>query len=326
LCVAACGGDAAHAPDDFYRGKVITFYVGGGPGGGFDIYARTLSPYLTKYIPGNPTVVIENMAGAGSLPLLRTMESRSPQDGTVLGMFVSTAIVSSMLDPENMGVDFDRMQYIGNMSWDFGVCFSIRGKGVQKVEDLYKRQFTFGDTSVGGGSYFYSTALDSIFGENVKHVLGYVTTQDVYLATERGEVEVNCNGYNTLEAIRPDWIENNSINIFVKFTDEGAPQLAHVPSVYSLDIPEDTKRAIRFLLSFVGLTRPIVTTPGTPPERVQVLREAYDKAVVDPGFLADAATRKIKVDPLDGEALEAAIKEIRETPPEIVALARQMSK
>jgi len=283
------------------------------------VYARTIGPYLTKYLPGNPRIIVENMASAGSLPLLRMMESRSRQDGTVLGMFVSPAVPLSMIDPEK-AVAFEKFHFIGNLARDVGVCFSWKGRGITDVRQLQGKSVTFGDTSTGGTGHVYSSILSHVYGSNVKHILGYGTTQEVRLALERGEVEANCTGFISLEASMSDRIQ-----IFAKFGTMDLPGLENVTGIYELVQSEEEKRAVAFLLSFLDFTRPIITTPGTPAPRVAALRAAFDKAIEDPGFLADAHAQRIAISANDGLWLEAKVKDVRSTQPEIVALARDIS-
>ena len=316
----------AQTSAEFFKGKSIEFIVPAATGGGFDAYARAAAPYLKKHMPGNPTINIANMPGAGGIAMLRRMYDVSPKDGTVLAMLNRVALTLAKLDPPKVGVDLKRMELIGGMVAETGACYAFSASGVKSLEDLRTRKVVFADTSVGGVGYIYSSILAALYNNNVTHVLGYLNSADAWLAMERGEAEANCVGWNAVLAQRPAWVAEKKINVLVQFGEKSLPGLEHVPLIYDLKMTPQQRQAIAFLIRNDGVSRTIIAPPGTMPERLEAWRTAFTKTMEDPEFLAYAASLKLEIDVTDHRKLREIIDSILDTPQDAVDLAKQIVK
>ena len=310
---------------DFYRGKTVDFIIGYPPGAGYDLYGRVLAQFIGRHIPGSPNVVVKNMPGAASLTGLRFIAQQAPKDGLTIGIFNPTLVNLSVLEPKQVELDFASLTWLGNMSTDTKVCFSWRSTGVLTADDIRAKSLIIGGTSQGAG-FAYGSIMKAIFGDHLKVVLGYPSNSDVWLALERGEAQGNCTGWGVIPAMRPDWVADNKVSVFVQFAKKPSPLLPNVPLVYDLGISEEMKAAIAFLTLTDSFTRPVVAPPGLPADRAKALREAFDKTMKDPDFLDQAKKSNMEIDPMDGDALANLVQEIRKTPKAAVELAKKLSQ
>jgi tripartite-type tricarboxylate transporter receptor subunit TctC len=310
---------------DFYKGKNIDFIVGYSPGAGFDLYGRMLAQFIGRHIPGSPNVVVKNMPGAASLKGLQFISQQAPRDGATIGIFNPTLVNLSVLEPQQVDVDFAKLTWLGNMSNDTKVCFAWGATGVRTIDDIRKRGIIIGGTSQGAG-FVYGSILKAIFGDKMKAVLGYPSNSDVWLAMERGEVEGNCTGWGVIPAMRPEWISGRKVNVFIQFAKQPSRLLPDVPLIYDVDVSTEMKAAITFLTLSDTFTRPIIAPPGVPAERVKALREAFQATMRDPEFLAQAEKSNLEIEPMDADTLAGLVQEVRATPASAVELAKKLSQ
>ena len=314
---------AAQSPAEFYRGKTVQFMVGYPPSGGFDAYTRVAARYIGKHIPGNPTVIVTNMPGASSLQFVRYLQSQAPKDGTQFGMFNRGLMPKSVLEPKETGVDFTKFTWIGSMNSELAVCYVWGAKNITTIDQIKQSKLTLGDTSKNSGGYIYTSILRNMSPDTIKLVLGYATTGDIWLATERGEVDGNCTVVTSLQSQRPDWIEQKKINIVVQFGETKHKDLPHVPTIFELISSENEKKAINFLIASEAIGRPIIGPPGMVADRTAALRKAFLDTMKDPEFLALAEKSKMDMDVVPGEKAAQIAAEIQNTPAEAVELARK---
>lgn len=314
----------AQSPADFYRGKTVQFMVGYPPSGGFDAYTRAAARYIGKHIPGNPNVIVTNMPGASSLQFVRYLQSQAPKDGTQFGMFNRGLMPKSVLDPQETGVDFTKFTWIGSMNSELAVCYIWGAKNIATIEQMKAAKLTLGDTSKNSGGYIYTSILRNMSPETIRLVLGYATTGDIWLATERGEVDGNCTVVTSLQSQRPDWIEQKKINIVVQFGETKHKDLPHVPTIFELIKTENEKKAINFLIASEAIGRPVIGPPGMAADRTAALRQAFLDTMKDPEFLALAEKAKMDIDVVPGEKAAQIAADIQNTPPEAVELARKL--
>ncbi len=329
LCMAAFASmPVAHAQTatDFYQGKTIQVIVGNPTGTGFDLYARALAQYMPKYIPGKPGFVVQNMPGAASLKGLQYISMTAARDGTVIGTFNSNLVNLSVLEPKTTEtVDFDKLNWLGNMSSDTKVCFSWSASGVAKPEDLRTKELILGATSKGSGD-IYGSILRTLYGDKVRIVLGYSTNADVWLAFEKGEASGNCTGWGVMPIRKPDWIRDGKINVLVQFTKTASPQLPNVPLIYDLPMSDEMRDAVTFITQTDAITRPFVAPPGVPADRMAILRKAFAETMKDDEFLAFAKKTELDIAYMDAETLGKAVGDIRRTPRAAVELARKLAE
>lgn len=326
LFLAAMVSPAARADEaaaSFYKGRALDLVVGYGTGGGYDTYARALAPYLSRHLPGNPQPVIRNMPGASSLTALRHVATAAARDGSVIGAFNPTLITAATLEPGKVKIDFAGLTWIGNMSSDTKTCMVRAGAGIEKLDDLRVRSMSIGATGQGSGA-IYGVILRHVFGETVRIVTGYPSTNDIALAMERGEVDGICTGWGTIEVTKPDWIKRNFVRVLTQFAAQRDRRIADVPLIQEAVLPPGMSDAITFLTLPDVVTRPIVAPPAIPANRAVALRRAFDAAMNDPDFLAFAQKTALDIDPTTGEALAAIVARIFATPPEALEVARKL--
>ena len=314
---------SAQSPGDFYKGKTVQFMVGYGPSGGFDAYTRVAARFIGKHIPGNPNVIVQNMPGASSLQFVRYLETRAPTDGTQFGMFNRGLIPKAVLDPREVGnIDFTKFTWIGSMNSEMAMCYFWATKGIKSMADITKIPFTLGDTSKNSGGYIYTSILRSLSNEMGKVVLGYATTGDIWLATERGEINGNCTVLTSVQSQRPDWLPNKKIDVVVQFADKRHKDLPDAPTIFEVVKSENERKAINFLIASEEIGRPVIGPPKM--ERANVIRKAFMDTMKDPDFIAFAEKSKMDLDPISGDKAAEIAAAIQNTPREAIELARRL--
>lgn len=315
------GSAAAQSAAEFYKGKVVQFMVGYGPSGGFDAYTRAAARFMGKHIPGNPNVIVQNMPGASSLQFVRYMAARAPTDGTQWGMFNRGLMPKSVLDPKDVGVDFSKFTWIGSMNSEMAMCYFWAAKGIKEIDDITKTRFSLGDTSKNSGGYIYTSILRSLSNDMGKMVLGYATTGDIWLATERGEVDGNCTVLTSVQSQRPEWLPQKKINVVVQFAEKRHRDLPEVPTIFEIVKDENQRKAIQFLIASEEIGRPVIGPPGM--QRADVIRKAFMDTMKDPEFLTFAQKAQMDMDPISGEKAAEIAAAIQNTPREAVEIARK---
>jgi tripartite-type tricarboxylate transporter receptor subunit TctC len=326
LVVAACAGmlAAPAAAQDFYKGKTLTILVGFSPGGGFDINARVLARHIGRHIPGNPTTVVQNMAGAGSVTAIHYLDLTAPKDGTVIDIFNFGNIGESRLNPEKVKVDFRKFNWIGSISQDLTVCYVWHGMGVKTLAELQKvGKVHMGLTGMGTSSDTNQRILKSIFKVPVQQVAGYPGSAEQRIAIERGELDGDCGAWSS---ISQDWIEGNKIVPVIKSGPIFAPDMPRdIP--YSVDIAptERDRQVIKLLLASARVGRPFIASQAVPPERIRILRDAFNATMKDPQFIAEAEKLRLPISPKTGEEALKIVEDIYATPDDIVQAAKKMA-
>jgi tripartite-type tricarboxylate transporter receptor subunit TctC len=306
---------------EFYKGKTLTIVVGFSPGGGFDAVARLLSRHIGQFIPGQPSVVVKNMPGAGTMTAVRHLATGAPKDGTTITAFTFGLIGQSRLVPEKVPLDFRQFAWIGSVSEDLSLCYTWHALGIKTLTELRQRKnLHFGVSGIGTNDDLYSRILKSIFEIDLHQVSGYPGSTDVRLAVERGELDGHCGAWSSLPEA---WIRNRLINPVFRTTESIPPDIPKdIPYMMDL-IGNDRQRAIvRALVLDRQLGRPYIASPEVPADRVRILRDAFNATVQDPQFLADAETMRLPVSPRTAEQAIDTVDLIYATPPDIVAEAR----
>jgi tripartite-type tricarboxylate transporter receptor subunit TctC len=326
-CLAAAALLAGVAPSgaaDFYEGKTVTLVVGFSSGGGYDQYARMLARHLGDHIPGRPTVIVQNMPGAGSLTAVKYLDINAPVDGTVIAIFNNGLLVQSVTIPDKVDVTFTNYAWLGSITPDYRVCYAWAATGVQSWDDMMKRkQFVLGSTGKGSGNYINGAILRQVFHAPVKQILGFPGSAEQRLAIERGELDGDCGSWTSIPV---DWVRDHKINPFVRFS---AQRPAYIPESarYVGDFAKtpDQKELVELLSSGDQIGRPFILSKRVPADRLAILRTAFDATMKDAGFLADAKKQNLTVDPMTGQDAEKIVAKIAKAPPKLVAEAKEIS-
>lgn len=311
---------------DFYRGKTIRVVIGYGPGGGYDIYGRLAAEFLGRHIPGNPTVLPENMPGAASLRAVDYLSNVAPHDGIYLGS-VQQALAMTSVVGEGGHFDPANLPYVGRFSSNIDIAVALPKSGIRSFDDLRKSEVTVGTDETGSMSVAYAKLLNAYAGAKLKIVKGYSGSNEIELAAERGEIEVN--GSYSLPAVllsHPDWVRSHTANILYQNAIERFPKLPQTPTLVELVKGEEGRTIARVLAGTAEIGRSILTTPGVPPDRLAALRTAFQEMVKDPQFIAACASRNLMLDPGTGEAMDAITTETTHLPPSTVDALRNLFK
>jgi tripartite-type tricarboxylate transporter receptor subunit TctC len=312
----------AAEPRPFYAGKTMTIVVGLPPGGGADAYARLVQRHYARYIPGRPSIVVQNLPGAGSLQSVMYLSANAASDGTVLGTFSSALLNEALIAPQRIRVDFRAFHWIGNVSEDVRVCYVWGASGVRTWRDLFSRdkELFMGATAPGTAGNADTAMLQNLFGVKLKQVQGYAGSADKRLAVERGEIDGDCGGWTS---VPEDWLRERKINVLLRLSPTLVPGMdSSVPFGGDLVKDDGERRIYDFLTAPERLGRLFMMSEKVPADRVAILRRAFDQMVADPAFRADAQRIKLLVTPMNGDEVARRITDLYATPADIVARAK----
>jgi tripartite-type tricarboxylate transporter receptor subunit TctC len=325
--LAAPSSGTADQVEDFYKGKTVRVVIGYGPGGGYDLYGRVTAEYLGKYIPGHPTIVSQNMPGAGSFAAAKYLYEAAPKDGTVLGIVGQTFPLDAAMKSEKERIDASQLPYIGRLTSNVDFGHGMPGAWFKSFDDARAREIVVGATGGASTALLLPKALNKYAGAKFKIVTGYTGSTEVTLAAERGEVElVGANGLASIMARHPDWITQKKVPILYQATLKRHPLLPPVPALPELGITEDGKAVLTAIASSADIGRAIMTTPGVPEERLSALRKAFQQMLADPAFLEEMKKRNVTIEPATGEALDAIARDTVKTPKHILELTAELLK
>ncbi|HWG05590.1 MAG TPA: tripartite tricarboxylate transporter substrate-binding protein, partial [Beijerinckiaceae bacterium] len=307
-------------------GKQITLLVGGGPGGGYDVYARTFAPFYGNHIPGNPRITVENMVGASGLRVANYIANAAAKDGTVIAISLSSVPTAPLLSPEGVNFDVRKMSWIGSITKDSFVGYVWHTSQIQTLDDLKTKEVVMGADAVGAEGADMAILAKELFGLKIKLVLGYPDSMSVKLAMEKGEVEGTfANSWVDLKTGKADWLRDHQIRVIVQHGLERHRDLPDVPLLIDLAKTPDDRAAVELLAVRQEYNKPFFAPPGLQPERLAILRRAFDAAVGDPAFLQAADKAKLDIyEPMRGEDLAAKVAEVAKTAPIVVQRITQM--
>jgi tripartite-type tricarboxylate transporter receptor subunit TctC len=322
LFTAAAGAPAqAQSVADFYRGKTINLLIGVGVGGEYDLQARLVGRHLGKHIPGNPTVVPQNMVGAGGINMANNLYNTAPRDGTTIGMMGNNFPAAQAVGGKNVKFDAGKMQWLGTIAPVVETMAVWHTAGVKSVDDLRKQETVAGASGRGAITYFYPMMMNAFLGTKFKIVTGYPGGNQINLAMERGEVQARNNTWSSWKATRPQWIKDKLIYVVV----QAGPRASdlNAPSVEELARTPDDRMTIELIVSGTQLGRPFATTPDIPADRLAALRDAFRATMKDPEFLKDTAQLNFEVNPVYGEPMQKIVEKILSTPKHVAVRAKE---
>jgi tripartite-type tricarboxylate transporter receptor subunit TctC len=315
---------------DYYAGRTIEFIVGGDSGGGYDIYARAVARHLPRHIPGNPTVVVKNMPGAGSARAGIYISTVAPKDGGSIGALMPGAIIGPLLEDKPM-TQFDptKVIYIGTADSGVRVCATYEASKIKSFAAAQKTKTILGASSAGGATRDYAFLHNHTAGTQFSVVAGYKGTVDIALAMERGEVDGLCGwDWSSIKSQKSDWLRDKKLNLLAQVGLDPQQELTElgVPTIWTFIKNDGDRRVAELVISQQVFQRSYIVPPGTPPEQVKILRTAFDATVKDPQFLADAAKMKISITPLSGQKVQDLVAKLYATPRDFVERARNAIK
>jgi len=325
-CAAVFGANAATAAD-FYAGKTLTFIIGTGPGGGYDIYGRVAAKHLGKYIPGNPHVLVQNMEGASTVRAAGFIYKIAPKDGTSIAAISPGAVVGPLLEGKLNGLyDPTKFQYLATANNSTRVCAVFHTSTIKTFKDAYTQEAIISASAEGGSTRDYAYLHKKTSHVNFRIISGYHGTPSAMLAMERGETDGLCGiDWSSLRSQKADWVRDGKLRVLVQAGLEPSEELTKmgVPMIWDF-FQNDTDRQVAELVIAQQLFgRPYIAPPETPADRVEILRKAFDLAMKDPDLLADAEKARIDILPAGGERVQQGVAKIYATPKEIVERARE---
>jgi len=325
-CLVGGAAAAQDAVEAFYKGKQIAMVVGSSAGGGYDTYARLLARPMSAAIPGNPTIVVQNMSGAGSNRAAGYIYSVAPKDGTAIGAIFPGAVLQPLLSDQPAPHDPSKFVYLGSANSDVYVCYVRSDAPVKTFKDVLTRELIIGASNPGATTYDLPQLLNSVLGAKFKIVTGYPGSREITLALERGEVQGACGiGWTGIEIMHPEWFAKDTIRVLVQLSNKGHYDLNKrgVPRAADLARTNDDRKTIELVFSQGLFGRPYVMPPGVPADRVAALRKAFIEALNDKSLRAEAAKMQLDVDPMPGDELQTMVAGLYATPPHLVERARQ---
>ena len=299
-------------------GKSVSLLIGFGPGGGYDLWGRTVARHIGRHLPGKPSVVPQNMPGAGSYVAASHLYGAAPKDGTVFGIIARDAALGPLSNAPGARFDATKMSWLGSPTREHNACIANSSAKAKKADDLRTHELVLGDTGPGTGTRSYPKVLNDLLGYKFKLVSGFRSSADVFLAMERSEVDGICDSLDSIMQRRPEWIPNKVVNVLLQAGAESRPELKGVPNVLTLARNAEEKQVLEFLYAGQDIGRPFVAPPDLPADRLKMLRDAFSATMKDPEFVADVQRSKLDLEPEDGEHIAALIARIYATPRPIV--------
>jgi tripartite-type tricarboxylate transporter receptor subunit TctC len=321
-CVIWTSGARAQSVEEFYKGKTINLIIGYSVGGGYDLYARQLARHIGKYIPGKPTIVPQNMTGAGSLRAASYLYTAAPKDGTAFGTFSRAMAIQPLL--ANAPFDGTKFTWLGSVTNDTSTCITWHTSPVKTWSDMLEKPLTLGGEGPGADPDIFALLYKNVFGAKVKLVPGYHGTNDVTLAMERGEVDGLCGlSWSTLKSRHMQWMKDKRINILVQAAFKKQPQMGDVPLITEQVKNPEQMQILKLILTTQELARPFAAPPGIPDDRKAALIAAFDQTVKDPEFLSEAQKLQLDVNPVSAKSIDEQLAELYATPKDVLEKAAQ---
>ena len=318
VAVATTGPSAAQ---DF-KDKQITIFAGGDVGG-YDIYGRLLAQFYGKHLPGNPTFVVKNMPGAGTLRAANYMYEVAPKDGTALGTVGGGTATAHMFGSQGVRFDPRRYEWVGSMNSEVGLVLSWHTQPIKTIDAVFKEELIVGGGGPTSGNVVFPNVMNRVLGTKFKIIPGYKSTGDIALAIERGELQGTASyHYSSIITRNPAWIEDKLVNVLVQLSLRRHTKFPDVPVVIELAKNEEQKQILDLVFARQEMGRPFMLAPETPSAIVAVHRKAFDAVMKDPELLAQAEKQRLDLNnPMTGQDIHALIERLYKVPPDVIAQA-----
>jgi tripartite-type tricarboxylate transporter receptor subunit TctC len=324
-CAFAATGANAQSLEELFKGKNLRMVLGAAAGQDYDLWARLIGRHLSRHIPGNPTVIVENMPGGGHLIATNWLYNVAARDGTVWGMVSRNIPSQALLKLPGARFDPTKFNWIGSPETNNRGCFAMERSGIRRAEDLFERELIVGGTGAGSSVSQTPVLLRQLLGMKFKLVEGYSKPQDAVLAMEKGEIDGICQTVQSIRREHAQWFESGQARVLFTLERDPMPEIS-APTIYNFTKTEEQRQILDFYSSSIELGRPIMLPPGVPAHRVEALRRAFDATIKDPLFRKEADAMGFDITLRTGEELETLIKRTMETPQAIVEKVAEMTQ
>ena len=326
----AAGAAQAQTAAEFFRGKQMTLVTTASSGGGYDQYARLVAKHLPRFIPGNPTIVVQNMPGADGIRAANYLYNVAAQDGTIIGGLARNNGVLKFYDPDNASIQYDarKFHWLGSPQQEVGLFVARTEKGIKSIEDLKRIEATTSSSARSSPASIYPRMLNALYGTKLKVVEGYGGSQETLLAVERNEVDAHVSGGSSAAfraRINP-MLKAGAAKVILQMGMARDAEYPDVPTAIEIMPTAEGKQLFEIAFAEQVMGRPFVVPPGVPAERVKLLRDAFDATMKDAEFLGDAKTQRMEIDPVSGTAINALLDRVYSAPPQLAARLREMAK
>jgi len=312
-----------------FEGKAIRIVVGFSAGGGFDTYSRAIARHMGKHIPGNPSMVVENMTGAGSIVAANHVYRVAKPDGLTIGNFHGFQILNQVLGAPGIEFDARKLEWLGVPVQDTGACALTKASGIGSIEQWQaaKQPVKLGGVGPGDASYGMARVLKEVLGLPVQPIPGYKGTADIRLAAESGEIAGGCWQWESIKVIWRKGLETGDANLVLQLVAKPHPELPKVPLGINLAKTDEARTLLQAAVHDPNsITRPYSLPPGTPKDRVKILQKAFMDTMKDPEFLADAKKSQLDLDPVSPEEVEKTVARFFKLDPTLIARLREILK
>ena len=324
LCASEC---AAQDVADFYRGKQVSVVVGFSPGGTSSLYGQALARHMGRHIPGSPTIIVQHMPGAGSLVASNHIYNTAPRDGTVFGTASRTVGIEPLLGNKNARFDALKFNWIGTANVEYTTCIGWHTAAVKTLQDAKEKVLIVAGSGAGATEVVFPRAANMLAGTKFKVVLGYPGSTEMLLSMERGETQGFCGiGWTFVKLRKGDWLRDKKINILFQISLDKHPELPDVPLIIDHARTPDDRKVFEFLFAPQEMGRPFFAPPDVPADRIKALREAFEKTLKDPAFLAEAERMGVEVQHRGGEGIHSLLERVYATPKDVVDRAQEIMK
>ena len=320
------------AQTPFYQGKTITIIAAAKPGDVYDLYPRLVAEFMTKHIPGNPNIIIQNVAGAAGLIGTNQVYNLAKPDGLTLGAIYPALYFEQLAKRPEAKFDWTKFIWVGSTVSSNSLMYMRADTPYKTIEDVRTASIPpkCGATGVTSSAYYMPKLLEDAIGAKFEVVSGYVAGSDIDLAVERGEVQCRAFTINAYFAREPfiTWRKKNFVRVLYQTGSKRDARLKDVPLFNELmdkyKTAENVRRLVKVVVAADEFGRPIVLPPGVPADRVKIIRDAFSKTINDPALQAEAERRRLDIDPASGEELDALAKEVMSAPPDIVERVKKL--
>ncbi len=324
MCLAAASSHA-QTPAEFYKGKNVTVMVGVSAGGEYDLHTRIVARHIGKHIPGNPSVVAQNMTGAAGVTMTNYLYNVAPKDGSYFGMIQNGMPISQVLGTPNIKFDVGQFQWIGSITPTVETLALWHTAGAKTLDEARAKEISIGTTGRGTITTTFPRLFNEFAGTKFKIISGYPGGNDINLAMQRGEVGGRNNTWSSWKVTKRDWLANKEL-LIIGYAGPQPKDLPGVPNLEDLAKNDDDRRIIALLLSGTKLGRPLAAMPGVPADRVAALRKAFMDTMKDEQFRKETEAANIEVDPVPGEAMQKVVADVMATPPHLVERAKPLNE
>jgi tripartite-type tricarboxylate transporter receptor subunit TctC len=299
--------------------RPVTIYVAGTAGGGIDLFARLVGRHIGRHVPGNPSVTVQDMPGAGGIRAANFLAQQAPRDGTAIGTFAGGPILEPLIGARQTSYDMSQFTWIGALTTDVGLCLSWGPSPFKTIDDVRKQQMIVAGTGAGSDTDTWPVILNEVLGTRFKVVTGYLGTKETVLAIERGEAHGRCIfSLSALKAAKPDWLREKKVNFLLQVGLAKNREFPDVPLIFDLVAKPDDRQMLELLVGPTAMARPFAAPPGVPEGKATILRRAFDATMKDAAFLAEAGKMQADISPTSGEEVQKIVARMYAAPRPVI--------